>query len=59
MKQKQKKRRHQSPEQKLEQARAKGRRDAMDEAVTAMMYIVLYTLKDKNGRDRRFSEAIR
>lgn len=63
MTQKPKKRRRQSPEQKLAQAREKGKRDAMDLAATSMMYIVLYTLKDKMGASddflKQFADAFR
>ena len=45
------KKRHnrQTLQEKLAKAKEKGKREAMDEAVEAMMYIVLYTLKDKMG----------
>lgn len=60
---KHKPRRHQTIEQKLAQARAKGRRDAMNEVIGTAVYVMLYAPRDKCGATddeiHRFSEAFR
>lgn len=56
-----KKRRHQSPQQKLAKAREKGAREAVDKAVDVMLVLSVLTLRDKCGADdetmRKFSEG--
>ena len=60
---KHKPRRHQTMEQKLAQARAKGRRDAMNEVIDTAIYVMLYALRDKCGATddelHRFADAFR